>query len=523
MPAQLSPGISRNGNDLARLAACAMLLLGVVLAGSPASAQSDSMNVAPWQAPPNRTGWNASTPSATRPRAYSTENVSYSAETVKTPPPVTQATPGPTLGYPSGIPEQSDGMPVEVAGDDCGACRGGCAGHCGVGCDSCGCDPCGCDPCGCQGDLGCLLRSLPLREQLYFRGEYLMWWTKSADLPPLATTSPAGTPQSQAGVLGVTGTSILFGGDGVDPGLRSGGRFALGYWLCPCQDVGIETVITSLGVGAVDFNANDTTEPILARPFLDATPGNATFGQQNSQIVAFRGVQTGSLNIRVNNQLDCLELLMRRSLIHQEGYRVDLLAGYRYSWLSENLAINDSTTIIGGGVLPDGTAIQVSDRFWTANVFNGAEFGIDSQSRYGRWTWEMLAKLALGATRSTVTINGSTVTTEPGVGSATSVGGFLASPTNMGRSQESNFTMIPELGCVLSYDLTCRLKATFGYTFMYWSRVARPGDQVDTTVNTSFLPNAGPGTGVPSPLPVHLFQTSDFWAQGVSFGLDYRF
>ena len=34
-----------------------------------------------------------------------------------------------------------------------------------------------------------------------------------------------------------------------------------------------------------------------------------------------------------------------------------------------------------------------------------------------------------------------------------------------------------ELGVTLGFDLTERLQATFGYTFMYWSRVARPGDR----------------------------------------------
>ena len=72
----------------------------------------------------------------------------------------------------------------------------------------------------------------------------------------------------------------------------------------------------------------------------------------------------------------------------------------------------------------------------------------------------------------------------------------------------------------LGYDLTCRLKATVGWSFLYWSSVMRPGDQIDTNVNPSQLP---PGTlsGIPSPQfkPV----MTDFWAQGLSIGLDYRY
>lgn len=79
---------------------------------------------------------------------------------------------------------------------------------------------------------------------------------------------------------------------------------------------------------------------------------------------------------------------------------------------------------------------------------------------------------------------------------------------------------MPELGITLGYDFTCRLRATFGYTFLYWSKVARPGEQIDTELNPSQFP---PGTLVGAPHPQFVFHTSDFWAQGLNFGLEYRF
>src|SRR5207253_2607656 len=69
----------------------------------------------------------------------------------------------------------------------------------------------------------------PARESdpLWFSGEYLLWWTKGSNLPPLVTTgSPAA---ARPGALGQPGTSVLFGGD-VDSGPRSGARFAGGLW-----------------------------------------------------------------------------------------------------------------------------------------------------------------------------------------------------------------------------------------------------------------------------------------------------
>src|SRR5215831_18765845 len=47
---------------------------------------------------------------------------------------------------------------------------------------------------------------------LWAEAEYLLWWMKGASLPPLITASPAGTPSTQAGVLGAPTTTVVFGG-----------------------------------------------------------------------------------------------------------------------------------------------------------------------------------------------------------------------------------------------------------------------------------------------------------------------
>ena len=52
----------------------------------------------------------------------------------------------------------------------------------------------------------------------------LGWWVKGDSLPALVTTSPIGTPSSAAGVLGEPGTSILYGNQKVNDGIRPGGR-----------------------------------------------------------------------------------------------------------------------------------------------------------------------------------------------------------------------------------------------------------------------------------------------------------
>ena len=123
-------------------------------------------------------------------------------------------------------------------------------------------------------------------------------------------------------------------------------------------------------------------------------------------------------------------------------------------------------------------------------------------------------KLALGNTHSRIDINGSTTTA-----AGTFAGGLLALPSNMGVHTSDQFSMVPELGLTLGYDLTCHLRATVGYSFIYWSNVSRPGDQIDLNVS----PSQFPPTTQTATMPAFVQHTTDFWAQGINVGLDYRF
>ena len=356
-----------------------------------------------------------------------------------------------------------------------------------------------------------------LHDRVWFHGEYLMLWTKSADLPPLATTSPPNTPQAQAGVLGAPGTSILFGGGGVDSGIHSGGRFSLGYWNSPCsQEAGLEATYLFLTNRAVRFSATDQSTPILAEPYF-----NTETGQQDSAIVAFPGTQTGSLSVAVASALNSGEFLLRRALVRENGYHLDFLAGYRHARFTEDIAMDSSSTSISStSLVPVGTVINSSDRFAAINEFNGAEIAAATQAHSNRWSLDLRAKLAMGSTQSRVSVNGVTATTVPQQPSVISPGGLFALPTNIGNYKANRFSVIPELGATLDYRFTSRLKATLGYTFLYWNRVARPGDQIDPKLNPSQFP---PGQLTGAPAPLFKFVTSDFWAQGLNFGFEFQF
>ena len=50
--------------------------------------------------------------------------------------------------------------------------------------------------------------------------------------------------------------------------------------------------------------------------------------------------------------------------------------------------------------------------------------------------------------------------------------------------------MVPEVGINLGFQLTNNLKIYGGYSFLYWTNIVRPGDQIDTTVNPNLVPTS---------------------------------
>jgi len=354
----------------------------------------------------------------------------------------------------------------------------------------------------------------PLHGHLWFQADYLLWWTAGSSLPPLVTTSLPGTSSNVAGVLGQTGTRVLFGDQTVDAGAHSGGRITLGYWFDPCQCLGVEASYLGMGRETTSFFAASPGTAIIARPYLDTQTNS-----QSALLIAYPTFLQGSVNVDVASEFQAAEVLLRRNLVRGPCEGMDFLVGWRFARLDESLQISQSSQLTAAeGPIVAGTTKSLFDQFNTENEFEGAELGVVFQEHVGRWSLETVMKVALGNTHSHVVIGGATTTTVPGGGAATFTGGLLAQSTNIGTYDENELSVITELGATLGFDLTSRLRATFGYSFLYWSRVARPADQLD--VAASQLPPASP-TG--QHRPAQDFMANEFWAQGMNFGLAYRF
>jgi hypothetical protein len=350
--------------------------------------------------------------------------------------------------------------------------------------------------------------------------DYLLWWMKGASLPPLVTTSPAGTPQSMAGVLG-SGTTVLFGDSNVNNDVRSGGRVTFGLWDA-CGKCGLEFDFFMLGSDANEFAAASGGSPILARPFFDAS-----IGKQSSELIAFPGLVSGSVTAAESSSgLIGADALMRCNLCCGCGYRLDAVGGFRYLRISDTLGIEEnlvSTDTTGTTLVPLGTSINVLDRFETSNDFYALDLGLRGQIERGPWILRGSLDLAIGDNHEILDVIGSTTVNVPGVPPpVTHVGGLLALSSNIGSYTRDRVEVVPEVGVQLGYQLTSRCQIYAGYTFMYWGEVARPGGAIDPVVNPGLLPPpTSPLTGPVRPEPK--FDNSSLWIQGINFGIEFRF
>jgi len=318
--------------------------------------------------------------------------------------------------------------------------------------------------------------------------------------------------------LGQPGTRTLFGGN-INNDERSGARFDAGYWLSDDHSLGVDAGFLFLGKQSVGFNASSLGSPILAEPFRDARTG-----QERSVGLAFPGFQSGFVNDSLTSQLWGAEVNARSEVLHGDNYRLSLLTGFRHLELIETLNTAEATTFTLANPVLGGFNIRSSDRIGTGDFFYGGQIGADGEITSGPFSLRGVGKIAFGSTHEVVDINGSTTsTTLTGVPS-TIHSGFLARPSNIGRYSRDEFAVVPEAGLTLGYAVRSHIRTTLGYSFLYNSNVLRPGDQIDRTMNlTQIPPPLGSGNLVGPARPAFNFQGTDYWAQGVNFGVEFRY
>ncbi|MBN1395460.1 MAG: BBP7 family outer membrane beta-barrel protein [Pirellulales bacterium] len=366
--------------------------------------------------------------------------------------------------------------------------------------------------------------------RFWLRADYLMWWTNGMELPPLVTTSPIGTPVADAGVL--PAASVLYGDSTVCTRDRSGWRTTFGLWLDNCHTWGVEGDYFALGREATHYSQYSTGNPILARPFYDVE--NI---KQNRELVSYPDAAEGTVSVDAKDYFNSAGVALSYNLCCCDGCdgcdtcndscclpmlsccRSDLILGYRYYRYSDSILIAEDVRILEEGPT-ENYRLQVEDKFRARNVFHGSEIGLRNVIYRGRWSFEILTKIALGRTRQTVNIDGQTIVTPPDSASVTRDGGVLAVRSNEGTYTNDEFTMIPQLGIDLGYQINENWRAYVGYNILYWACIVHASEQIDLNVDPRNIPEVQDPA---LPFPEFPGKKSSFWAQGLNVGLEMRF
>jgi hypothetical protein len=347
---------------------------------------------------------------------------------------------------------------------------------------------------------------------IFGSAEALLWWGKGTGLPPLATTALPGTPATDAGVLGLNSTSILFGDELGGGKMQGGARLTLGYWLDDAHDVALAGRVFGLGGDTTRFAQSSATgDPILAVPFIDAN-----LGQPDALRIAYPGLATGSIaaNLTTNNIIG-VEAFTEYMLLRDSYRRIDLVAGYQFLRLDDELQLQTASTFASG--LFAGTLIETNDVFRAQNQFHGGVVGLKGRMARGVWSLEAQGKVGLGNMNQQVTISGQSGVTPPGGGAPlVSSGGIFAQPTNIGTFERNKFCYIPELTFNLKYHISPCVNVHIGYNILWISEVALSADHLDTTVNLA-QPNG------PARPQFAGFRDNDYWLQGINLGFNWDF
>jgi hypothetical protein len=357
-------------------------------------------------------------------------------------------------------------------------------------------------------------------ERFWVRGEYLLWYIKNSNFPPLITTGDPTT--DRPGALSVPGTRVLFGSEGEDNKDRSGARITAGWWLDEDEFLGLEAsyfVLGSRSIGRAAVSSGDVGSPVLARPFFDVLAG-----REDSSLVAFPTVAGGAVAAYAHSFLQGAEANAVCGLCCGEAYRVEALAGFRWLDLDEDLEVTERAQLTPTAPRFPGALIGVSDRFGVRNDFYGGQVGLRAELRHNRLFAGVYGKVALGFTHERVDASGATVINTPGAGITAVNSGLLALATNSGQFTRDRFAVVPEVGVNLGYRVTEHFRIFAGYTFLYWSEVVRPGDQIDRSLNPTLIPTSQMAGTLAGPRrPIMPLSGTDFWAHGLSVGLELRY
>jgi hypothetical protein len=367
--------------------------------------------------------------------------------------------------------------------------------------------PCGNECCDCCCDS----------ERYWFRGEYMAWWTSGTHVPPLVSTV--------TDVMNPTGSlATVFGDRVIRDGQHDGYRINFGMWLDKCHCNGLEADYFDLqgrednyDSGLTGGYTNGTLFPIV-RAFID--PNQRTI---SVNAVGYPSQFFGRATVDTNDFFQSAGIWLRHNLRSGDWstngcdsccrtFRVDAIAGYRFSRLIDYVNVADREIDINP---VDATNFQTVftniDQFHAANTFNGTEIGLDTEICRGRWSLDLLGKVALGLNTQDIRLFGLVAS------DASETGGGINVAAATEELSINRFSWMPEFVATAGFQLNDHVKLTAAYDIIYWSQVARAGNQIafDTRTGLPFGPQ-------PALTPAAV-KEGDFWAEGFRLGGEISF
>jgi hypothetical protein len=344
------------------------------------------------------------------------------------------------------------------------------------------------------------------RECFHFNVDYLGWFLRKNNLPPLVTQGRFSQPDPAA--LGQIGTVVLLDHNSLDDTFRNGIRIGAGVDLDPAGVWSVEGsafVLENRVFHDAFAGSSVPRSPVLGRPLI-----NGLNNAEAASLISFPGVLAGNLNVALGGRLYGGDANVHYNLWPGAGYggRFDFLAGARYLGLDEGLSFDQSVQeASGAGHFDSSESLRTNNRFY------GGQVGLSYSGNVGAVFMNAVGKFAVGQNHQILN-NAALATTIDASGNiaTTPNQGVLVEPSNAGRFSHWHTAYVPEFGMNLGYQFNRNLSLAAGYTLIVWTNVLRPEGAIDRTIN----PSPVDGT---APRPEPTFHTTTFWAQGVNASL----
>ncbi len=361
--------------------------------------------------------------------------------------------------------------------------------------------------------------------------DYLLWFGDAQpNRFPLLTT---GAPASR-GVPGATSVRRVGPESDYQYNVFSGFRIETGFY---CDDalrkgIYVSGFLTEQKSNITSVRSDPTGQPLFARPFI-----NAATGQPDVLLVSFPTFASGQATAYTASQLYGAEggsyTNLYRSCPEDGTFcSLNFLVAFRYLQLYETLRVDQTTTLLDGGTAQfDGklygapATIGVVDEFEVYNRFYGGQIGLNGELRRNRWSVNGTAKLAIGLMNERLDTRGFSTISGTGTNANSVVsGGLYANANNIGRINHDELCFIPEGTVNVGYSLRSWLTTSIGYNVLYASRVARPGQQFNPTVDPALVPtSASFGQGNLPTTPRPAIVQGDYLMHGLQFSIMARY